>query len=109
MSHEKYRSCIDACYSCALACDHCAGACLDEPDPKKMATCIRTDIDCAALCHLAIGAMARGGPAVETICRLCADVCDTCAEICAQFDHKHCQDCADACRNCSQECRKMVA
>ena len=34
--HEKYASCIQACYDCATECNHCAAACLQEDDVKMM-------------------------------------------------------------------------
>ncbi len=109
MSHEKFMICITACQACAIACNRCATACLDEPEPKMMADCIRTDLDCAEICNLAVSAMTRGSDCVTAICRACAEVCDICAKICETYDHDHCRECADACRNCAQECWKMVA
>jgi hypothetical protein len=109
MSHHQYASCIDACYTCAAACDHCATACLSEADVGKMADCIRTDIDCAQICRLAAGAMARGSDFAKDICRLCAEVCQQCGDICQKHQHDHCQECAKACFACAEECRKMAA
>lgn len=106
--HERYAACVEACNNCADACDHCASACLQEQDPKMMARCIALDIDCAAICRLAAGAMARGSECAATICAACADVCDACGEECAKHDHGHCQACAEACRQCAQECRAMA-
>jgi hypothetical protein len=107
MSHEQYQSCISACTACADACDHCATACLGEKDVGEMARCIQLDMDCAQLCRLAAGYMARGSEFAEEICQLCADICDACAEECARHKHDHCQKCAEACRACARECRSM--
>lgn len=109
MSHQKYASCIDACYSCAAACDHCATACLLGPDPSMMADCIRTDLDCADFCRLAASSMARGSDFAAAICALCADICDKCADECDKHEHDHCKECAKACRDCAEECRKIAA
>ena len=103
------QSCIDACNACADACDNCAASCLREEDVKMMARCIALDIDCAQLCRLAAGAMARNGEAARAICQACAAVCDLCAEECAKHQMQHCQDCAAACRRCADECRRMAA
>lgn len=108
MAHHKYQQCIDACYTCAAACDHCATACLTEPDPGKMADCIRLDLDCADICRLAAAAMARNSDNVAAFCRLCAEICDKCAKECDAYDHDHCKECAEACRKCAEECRKMA-
>jgi len=37
MSHEEFRSCIEACSRCAQTCEHCATACLGESEVAKMA------------------------------------------------------------------------
>jgi hypothetical protein len=109
MAHEDHRSCIDACDACADACDHCATACLHEHDVKAMARCVALDMDCAAICRLAAGYMARGSELAKTVCRTCAQVCDACGEECSKHQHDHCQRCAEACRRCAEECRKMAA
>lgn len=108
MAHERYRSCIDACYACAAECDHCATACLYEPDPKTMAECVKLDIDCAEVCRYAAGAMARDSQCVAQICGLCAEICDRCGAECEKHNTDHCQACAVACRRCADECRRMV-
>ena len=110
MPHQQFQSCIDACDDCALACDHCAVSCLAEKDVKAMARCIQLDMDCAAICRLASGAMARGSELAGTICEACADVCEACAQECEKHaGMEHCRQCAEACRRCAQECRKMAA
>jgi len=108
MSHEQFKSCIDACYACAAACDHCATACLQEDDPKPMAHCIALDIDCAEICRLAAGYMARGGALAARICQVCAEVCDACGDECAKHQMAHCRECAQVCKRCADECRRMA-
>ena len=108
MAHEHFKSCIDACNACAVACEHCAAACLEEPAVAKMARCIRLDMDCAAVCRLAVGCMARGSELAADVCELCASACDECAKECARHPMQHCQDCAKACRRCADECRRMT-
>lgn len=102
------QSCIEACYSCAATCDTCASSCLQEEDVKMMAKCIALDVDCAEICRLAAGYMARGSRLANSICKACAEVCDACAEECAKHEAQHCKDCADTCRRCAQECRSMA-
>ena len=107
MAHE-YRSCIEACNACADACDHCATACLAEPDVASMARCIALDIDCASICRLAAGYMARGSELAQDLCGLCAQICETCGEECARFEMDHCKESAAACRRAAEECRRMA-
>ena len=110
MPHEQYKSCIEACNACAAACDHCAASCLQEDDVKMMARCIALDIDCAAICRLAAGYMARGSELASAVCNACAQVCESCAEECARHTKmEHCRQCAEACRRCAQECRRMAS
>ena len=109
MAHEHFKACIAACNDCALACDHCASACLKEKDVASMARCIQLDIDCAAICRLAVGYMARGSELAADVCDLCATICEACAQECAKHPMVHCQDCAKACRRCAQECRQMAS
>src|SRR5699024_671392 len=103
MPHEKFKSCIDACYACATACDHCAVSCLDEQDVRSMARCIKLDLDCAEICRVAASYMARGSEFAQAICRLCAEVCQACAEECAKHQMNHCQRCAEARSGCEVE------
>lgn len=107
--HEQDRSCVEACTACALVCNHCATACLQEPDVKMMARCIALDIDCAAMCELAAGAMARGSECAKTFCATCAEICGQCAQECGKHKAGHCQDCAEACRRCANDCQRMAA
>jgi hypothetical protein len=108
MSHQKYQSCIDACTACAVECYHCASECLDEQDVKMLAQCIRLDHECAAICFLAVQAMAGGSEFANEICRLCAEICTACAVECEKHAHmEHCKKCAEACRKCAAECSNM--
>lgn len=107
MTTSQFQSCIDACYACAAACDTCASACLREDDVKMMANCIALDIDCADMCRVAAGFMARGSQLASAICQACAEVCEACADECGKHEAQHCKDCAAMCRRCAQECRSM--
>lgn len=110
MAHEQFASCIAACNDCADACDHCASACLQERNVADLARCIRLDLDCAAICRVAAGAVARGSELAPQICQACADVCDACAQECERHTKMiHCKECADACRRCADECRRMAS
>jgi hypothetical protein len=108
MAHSRYATCIEACNACADACDHCATACLQEANPKPMARCIALDMDCAAICRLAAGYMARGSELAGAICGSCAEVCEACGAECEKHPMEHCKQCAEACRRCAEECRRMA-
>jgi hypothetical protein len=108
MAHEQFKECIEACNACATECDHCAIACTNEADPAPMARCIALDLDCAAICRLAAGYMARGSEFAMAICGDCAEVCEACAAECEKHSMDHCRRCAEMCRRCAQECRRMA-
>lgn len=108
MPHDLHQSCIAACYACADACDHCAVSCLQEPEPRHMARCIALDMDCAQLCRLAAGFMARGSALDSEVCAVCAQACNACARECEQHPMDHCQACAEACRRCAAECSQLA-
>lgn len=108
MSHQQFKSCIEACYACAATCDHCASACLQEDDVKMMARCIALDIECARICRLAGASMASGSEFAKDVCRLCAMICQACGDECAKHQMDHCQECAQACHRCADECRRMA-
>lgn len=109
MGQENYDEAIQACNYCADACDFCASACLAEDNVKMMARCIALDIDCAAICRLTAGAIARGSEIAPDICRVCAEACRRCSEECRKHDVEHCQECADACEACAEECDKIAS
>ena len=103
----EFEECVRACNACADACDDCSTACLNEPDVRSMAECVRLDLDCAAICRLAAGYMARGSARATEVCRLCAAICEACAAECQKHEADHCQRCAAACRACAAKCREM--
>ena len=108
MRNHQHSECILACNECAVECDECAAACLREDDVKMMARCIALDMDCAAMCQLAVATMARGSEHAGPICLLCADICDSCAVECSKHSMEHCKRCAEACRRCAKACREMA-
>jgi hypothetical protein len=110
MSHNQNQSLINALRNCAVECNHCATACLDEQDVKMLSTCIKLDIDCAEICTIAAGFVARGSTHAGHILSECAEICNACAEECekhAQHGMQHCKDCAEACRKCAEACAQM--
>lgn len=109
MDQPLFQPCIDACNICADTCDRCATLCLQEPDTKVMARCITLEIDCAQVCRVAAGFMARGSELSHTICQACLEVCEDCRQECAQYQMEHCKECEMACRLCAQECLRMLA
>ena len=109
MSHQKFKSCIDACVACAVECNHCATECLHEDDVKAFVRCIQLNRQCAVVCFAAAELMSIGGEHAEHFCNECAGICDACAAECEKHSNEHCKKCAEACRKCAKECRAMSA
>ncbi|HDR8931287.1 hypothetical protein [Burkholderia vietnamiensis] len=107
-TNASYDNCIAACDACARACDTCAAGCLAESDTNPLARCIALDIECAQLCRVASGAMARRSTLAPQVCALCAQACDACAAECGRHAHEHCRRCAQACEACAAMCRAMA-
>ena len=83
---------------CAAACLQCATGCLSEDDPTLMRRCITLDLQCADVCRLAAGSLARGDANLKAVLLLCADACHICAQECGKHSASHCQECANSCR-----------
>ena len=108
MSHKTNESLISALNNCAAVCNHCTTACLDEEEVKMLAKCIKLDIDCAEICSLIPGFLARGSAHASHLMAECADICTACAEECEKHTHmEHCKECAEACRKCAEACLQM--
>ena len=108
-------TCIEACITCAATCTACADACLGEEMVHHLVQCIRTNLDCATICHATGDILARQ---TEIDWRLayhqvesCRAACRACADMCAQHAqmHEHCRVCADVCRMCEDACDKLLA
>src|SRR4029450_13991858 len=50
LDQAKLPECIDACFDGAQVCTACADACLAEEMVADLVHCIRSDLDCAAIC-----------------------------------------------------------
>jgi hypothetical protein len=112
---EAMSRCIDACFGCVETCTACADACLSERDVDNLRSCIRLNLDCAAVCNATGNIMARSNKAghrqlLEALLANCIAFCRACANSCAQHAgmHRHCQVCADACTVCAESCTEML-
>jgi hypothetical protein len=108
--------CIEACFTCAGTCTACADACLSERNIGDLLTCIRHNLDCAAIC-IATGsvvARAKAGASrqvLESQLNVCIAVCRACGDECQRHahSHEHCKVCAEACETCATVCTDMLA
>lgn len=52
---------------------------------------IALDIDCAEICGLVAGYMARGSELAKVVCQQCSDICQACGDECGKHQMSHCQ------------------
>lgn len=109
MSNENHKELISTLNECAAECNHCTSACLEEPDVKMLAKCIKLEIDCAEICRLAASFFARSSEHAEHLLKECAEICEACATECEKHKHmEHCKRCAEVCRKCAEACHQPV-
>jgi hypothetical protein len=111
---ETLQTAIVAAYECAQICTSCADACLSEPAPEELRSCIRLDLDCAEICLVTGTLLSRIGTATADLkqaqLRLCLMACRLCEEECMHHAkrHEHCRICAQACRSCREACERLL-
>lgn len=107
----KNNNLTEALTECIIACQKCANACLNEENVKKMARCIKTDLDCAAICNVTLELAIRDSDILDKQLEVCAEICRICAEECemhAKNGMQHCKECAEACRRCEEACQQVA-
>lgn len=108
MTEARFHSCIEACRQVVEICEHTASACLAQENAADLETCIRLNLDTAAICSLVVHLMARDSRFIPSVTQLCAQACETCATECEKYDYDFCKAAARACRGCADECRKTT-
>jgi len=110
MNHENYTKLLFTLNNCAVECNHCAMACLDEPDVKMMAACIKLNIDCTEMCRMLISFISRDSIHAKHLMKECAEICTASSLECDKHSKiDHCIECAVACRKCAEICTIMAA
>ncbi len=112
---EAIGRCIDACFACVETCTACSDACLSEPHVDKLVSCIRLNLDCAAVCAATGSIASRANKLghrqlMEAQITTCIAYCRACAAECARHAemHKHCAVCAQTCSDCVDACLAML-
>lgn len=107
--------CVNACMQCSLACTACSDACLAEDDLVHLVKCIRTDLDCAAMCDATVKILTRQTAADAVVVRAGLNAClaaiEACAEECERHAARlqHCEINASVCREAQTACRDLLA
>jgi hypothetical protein len=115
LDRRQLAAAIDSLIACSEACTACADACLSEPMIAELAKCIRTNLDCADICHATARVLSRhtgyDANISRTMLEACVMACNACAEECELHAdmHEHCRICAQACRDCQAACEQLLA
>lgn len=101
--------CIKDCGECAVICTRCSLHCLGMGGEHASQQHQAIMQDCAQICAMAVGFMARDSAHATHVCRECAEICDACAESCASMadGDEMMTRCAETCRRCAESCRQM--
>ncbi len=107
--NAKYDECIRECMECAMMCAKCSRHCLGmggEHGGQSHQSIMR---DCAEICTLAAGFMARASDHAPHVCGECAEICNACAESCGRLSggDRMMDRCAEICRRCARSCEEM--
>lgn len=105
---DVYSELVESLENCVAACNNCASSCLDEDNVQAMRMCIKLDLDCADVCHMALKLLARDSNHAASVVVLCMGICAECAAECEKHEHEHCQLCANVCRRCENHCRSYL-
>jgi hypothetical protein len=113
---ESISRSIDACFNVVETCTACADACLAERDIEHLVSCVRLNLDCAAVCSATGSILSRANKAghrqlLEALLANCIAFCRACASECDRHadSHRHCQVCAQACTACAEACNEMLS
>lgn len=113
---DTISACIDACSLCIETCTACADACLSEKHVENLISCIRLNLDCAAVCAATGSVVARANKAgnrqpLEALLTTCIAFCRACAKECDRHMalHKHCRVCGESCSACAEACTEMLS
>jgi len=106
----EMNQCIEDCLSCATTCIETINHCLSVGGAHAAPEHIGIMQTCAEICSVSAHAMLRGVQAHTATCSACATICRQCAESCESMgEDEAMRRCADACRRCAESCRAMSA
>jgi hypothetical protein len=112
VDRDALARCIEECSTCAHTCTACTDACLSEQNIAELATCTRSDLDCADICDATGRVLSRhtgyDANLSRTIVQACVAACKACGNECCASKHEHCRICAEACRRCERACHDLL-
>jgi len=91
--------------ACVAACHECFAGSLAEPGAAALGRGIQLSRDCAELCQLVAGFVARGAEHTPYLLRAGAELCRACADEVTQYPYDYTRRCAEAGRQAEDACR----
>jgi len=73
-----------------------------------MSNCIKLNLHCAEVCHLAMRVVARDSDHAVSAVELCVNICAECATECEKYEYEQCLLSAEACRRTEAHCRNYL-
>jgi hypothetical protein len=103
---DAMKQCIEDCQQCSAECletamHHCLESGGRHTEPEHF----RLMINCAEICQTAANFMLSRSTFHESLCALCAVICDACAHSCEQIGGM--EHCVELCHRCAGSCREM--
>lgn len=105
---DVYSELVESLENCDAVCNNCAVSSLNEKDSRALTNCIKLNLDCADVCHLALRQLARNSKYAVLIVEICMKICAECAEECKKYDNDQCRLSTGACRRCENHCRNYL-
>lgn len=101
----NFKSCIDACLSCAVQCEYTASEFQRISEIRHLAEFIFTSQDCADLCFITAASLIYKSDQLKELIEECIETCQECIHQCEKHnEQEHCLCCAKACSKCIEEC-----
>lgn len=102
---DQIKSCAESCLECQEVCLRAATMrCIELGGGKHELLSLL--YRCAQICQTAADFLSRDSMRHSTICRVCAETCDTCARECELVGDM--KECVEACQACAASCREMI-
>jgi hypothetical protein len=97
---KNLKNTVDACLVCSFECQNYATVCIEMND-KKYLNLISICRDCADICSLCAGLIARGSTFSDQLAAMCTAICKECIKECERlFGENYNSTIINACRDC---------
>ncbi|MCE7914192.1 MAG: four-helix bundle copper-binding protein [Nitrosomonas sp. PRO4] len=105
-ANDTMQACIAACSNCHQVCLQMAmNHCLETGGKHVEPSHFRLMMSCAELCQTSANFLLSGFHQ-NTLCGICADICEACAMDCERIGGM--EECVQACKKCAETCRQMT-